>query len=147
MSIEDTLYAPIHQKSWLDICRDISDWIDNHRRPERNLWSITRYRPARTLSLVAFMEAYRDKGLRAFWMLKYPDSLIPQLFTFTGDLAMPDVSGGMPIPVFYELSSRGRQVHSIEDMNLVLNTYTHYYIFETELDALAGVSSLLRYFP
>lgn len=151
MSVDDTLFAPIHPSPvsrWLNTCREISDWIDQNRKPERNLWHINRHRPARTLTLVALMSAFHERQVTKFWEVIYPDRLIPRQFEFDGVIRNASSSMGIPYPSYGEVLSNSSSVaRSIEDMNLVLNTYTNFYIFETEQHALDGVISLIRDFP
>lgn len=131
MSIEDILYAPI--SNWRQLCQDIAIWIDQHRSPGRNIYQVDRPRPEGALYLLEFIEAYREYGQKVFWRIQYPD-----IYEFEFDGVIAPVGPDLEYPAYGEV---GNSVfRSIEDANLVPNTYTSFFIFGTPIDAHKGLT-------
>jgi len=144
MNPDDILFAPINN-GWRDLCRDIVRYIETNRRPTRNVLSLTRSRPDHFLGVTGLMEAYHDRGQIEFWRVDYPHELVPVSFQFAGNVSLP--TSTTPYPTFGEMVAGATHRRSIEDVNLVPNTYTHKYIFDNEPDALKGLMFLIKFHP
>jgi hypothetical protein len=135
VSVEDILYSPI--ENWRQLCQEIVLWIDRNRRSDRSIYQVDRPRPTGALYLLEFVEAYREHGQKIFWRIQYPD-----IYEFEFDGIIEPAGPQLEYPAYGEVGSS--HFRSIEDANLVANTYTSYFIFRSTIEAhnaLAFVSA------
>jgi len=130
MTPDEILFSPIID--WRKLCSEIVDWIENHRTPGRECYPMDRPRPTGALLLYEFLEAYWEYGQRGFFRLEYP-KIIP----FKWDGIIYPTSSQLPYPSYLEWGNP--YYRSVEDTNLVRNTYTCYFIFRTKSDADQGL--------
>lgn len=142
MKPDDILFAPL--AAWRQTCRDITQWIVQHRDPLRLKLVVYRPRPHGALLLHEMAEAFHEHGQRRFWRTEYP-CMISEEFEFDGTLKPSDPSNNLMFPVFGQVGHN--YYRSIEDANLVPNTYTHYYIFRSRTEAILGLSFLTFNYP
>lgn len=135
MNADDILFAPI--PLWRTACDEILIWIVNHRGlgPQHEIYPLDRKRPLGALTLIEFADAHYTGGRSWFWRL---ESIKITPFQFDGVLRKAD--GVLPYPSYGEIGYA--YYRSIEDVNLVPNTYTNYFIFTNEVDAKAAINVL-----
>lgn len=85
-----------------------------------------------------FAEAFYNNGRRWFWRIEYPVVVAPINFQFDGVIKSVEVD--VAYPCFGEINYP--YMRSIEDANLIPNTYSNYYIFHSEAEAKAGIDFL-----
>jgi hypothetical protein len=143
MKPDDILFSPISIAipKWRKTCRECVQWIENNRAPSRMNLSLNRLHPPSALLLEDFAEAYHEKGQTRFWRLDYPK--LPFEFEFDG--VIESVGGVRTYPVYGEIGSS--LFRSIEDANLVRNTYTLTYIYPSYSDCLDGQLFLQTHYP
>lgn len=137
MKPNDILFSPL-PVSWRRQCDAIVKWIDHNRDPRRCQLALARRRPLHSLLLHEMVDAYHD-GQRMFWRTEYP-MVLPTEFEFDGVILSADPVKSIPFPVYGE--GGHPYYRSIEDVNLVPNTYSHYYIFGSFRCAIIGLSDL-----
>lgn len=141
MSVDDILFAPIY--TWKTICRDIENWFSSRYespRSNRLLYDVNRKRPDGALTLIEFAESYHLTNKCWFWRFEYRKAIpspawLISPFQFDGKIGLP--TDTIPYPYFGEVGCDF--LRSIEDVNLIPNTYTNYFIFKTEIEAKHGL--------
>src|ERR1700733_8870777 len=134
---DDILFAPIER--WRHLCRIINDWFRYSITDDsRLLYPVDRPRPKGALTLMEFAESYFVDGRQWFWRIEYPKIME---FRFNGVIKPAEIllfsTGEVTYPAFGEVGHP--YLRSIEDANLVSNTYTSMYLFRTEVEAKAGI--------
>ncbi len=136
---DDILFEPL-PPSWLKLTTDVDHYIRAAAatiKPMRQLFAIDRVRPDGSLTLFDLMRLYHEAGQKQFFIIswgRFTRSLDPM--TFDGTLKFNRYEDGLP-PM---LGNYGR--HSIRDLNLVPNTYSLHYVFDTEEAAQAYFKTL-----
>lgn len=130
MNNDTVLYAPVTR--WSTECARIRRWINENPIAGRDHFPISRPRPRGALFLYDFLEAYWEFGQRIFWRLEPSDI---SMFEFDGTLLQAD-GKRIKYPVYGEVGNP--MLRSVEDANLIPNTYTHYFLFKCEQDAIDG---------
>jgi hypothetical protein len=143
MNPDDILFAPIRNEPWRVLCRAIIFHICTNRKPDRLIYSMDRERPVGALLLGELLEKYHGHGQQLFWRIDYPDRLVPEPFGFRGVINSAD--DDCPYATFQEEYPNGPR--SIEDANLVPNTYSHSYVFSNEFIARDAIAYLTCFYP
>src|SRR6266852_1837491 len=132
MSADDELFAPL--EPWLDDCRAITRYIQNHRfQPVSRSMYLRPGRPDSALTLEQLCRLYYRDGQRAFYVVIYhhdvPFAPFHESFVFDGKLVF-DLYEDWGCPHIRVYPTR-----SIRDLNLVENAYNSNYVFASPVKA------------
>jgi len=128
-SADDILFEPLPPQ-WKKLANDIDNYIRTvgvTAKPMRLIYSMDRVRPEGSLTLHDMMRLYHDSGQKQFFIVswgRFTRVLEPMMFD--GTLQFHRYEDGLP-PMLGNYSR-----HSIRDLNLVPNTYSLHYVFDTE---------------